>query len=97
MDKSKRMTREQQIARDDEFPRTNEWGDRKAVCKRCHCVMKDCEPMGFGEFWHPTLNKEGKPHKCKNAGKRFYTSDTEIEPFLRKRERRILNRLDLRR
>jgi hypothetical protein len=93
MDNRINMTREQAIARDEDFPRTNNWGDRKAVCKRCHCVMNDCEPMsGFGEFWHPSLDKANKPHKCRNAGQRFYSTDTELEPFLRKRERRLRKR-----
>ena len=88
------MAREKLIARDEEFPATDNWGNRKAVCKRCHCVMNDAEPMDLGgEFYHPSLDKDNKPHWCKNAGHRLDTSSTEIEPFLRKRERRVLKRL----
>lgn len=93
MESARRLTREQLIARDEEFPAIDGWGNRKAVCKRCHCVMRDCEPMGLGEFWHPNLDKNEKPHKCKNAGRQFNTSSLELEPFLRKRERRVLKRL----
>ena len=67
--------------------------DRKAVCKRCHCVMNDCEPMDFGGcFYHPDKDKKGKPHKCRNSGRQFNTSDAELEPFLRKGERRLRKR-----
>ena len=89
----KALSREKEIARDQDFPRQNSCGDRKAVCKRCHCVMNDCEPMDFGGcFYHPDKDKEGKPHWCPNTGKHFDTSDTELEPFLRKRERRFRKR-----
>ncbi len=31
---------------------------RKVVCKKCHCIMQDCEPLTtLGEFWHI----DGKP------------------------------------
>jgi hypothetical protein len=95
LSRPKRLTREQAIARDEEFPATDSWGSRKAVCRRCHCVMNDCEPMDLGgEFYHPSLDKAGKPHKCVNSGKNFNTTDSELEPFLRKRERRVLKRLN---
>ncbi len=68
--------------------------NRKVVCRRCHCIMVDYEPMSSdGEFWHPDKNKKGKPHNCKNAGKRFSLSDTkEIMPFERKKIRRAAKR-----
>jgi hypothetical protein len=72
-----------------DFPDTRWYDLRKAVCKRCHCVMVDCEPaICGGEFYHPSLDKDGKPHSCINTGKRFKDVDSEIEPFLRKRDRR---------
>jgi hypothetical protein len=89
------IPREKRIERDDNFQTLNIW-DRKAVCKRCHCVMRDCEPMQFGGcFYHPTLDKEGKLHWCKNAGKSLDTSSLELEPFLRKRDRRRHKRIGL--
>lgn len=55
------------------------------MCKRCHCIMHDIEPAtANGEYWHPSQNKEGKPHRCINAGMKFTQKDLEIEPFLRK-------------
>jgi hypothetical protein len=73
------------------FPDIDWFGHRKAVCRRCKCVLNDCEPAtAEGEFWHPDTGK--KAGKCQNRGKRFGTSDPEIEPFLRKRERRRLKR-----
>jgi len=83
---------------DRDFPYDNNdiW-HRKAVCKRCHCVLNDCEPSTFhGEFWHPSKDKEGKPHWCKNAGKRFSTQDIELEPFLKKSIRRYNKRNNIR-
>lgn len=72
-----------------DFPSMDDLGNRKAVCTRCHVPMQDIEPASaHGEFWHPTKNKEGKPHPCKNEGKRFSTLSPEIEPFLRKAARR---------
>jgi hypothetical protein len=73
------------------------FGDRRAVCKRCHCVMRDCEESTrHGEFYHPGQDKDGNPHWCQNANKSFDTTDTEIEPFLRKRDRRRNKRLGIR-
>jgi hypothetical protein len=35
----------------------------RAVCKRCHYVMRDIEPSSAGgEFYHTTLDKNLKPH-----------------------------------
>jgi len=80
-----------------DFPNIDEYGHRKAVCCRCHCVMMDIEPMSpHGEYWHPTLNKKGKPHSCVNAGKSFTDRNTEVEPFLRKGRRRALKRMGIR-
>jgi hypothetical protein len=88
---------EKRIARDKDFPILSGcFGDRKAVCKRCHCVMNDFEPGELGGcFYHPTLDKEDKLHWCKNAGKTLDTSSSEIEPFLRKRDRRRHKRIGL--
>ena len=69
---------------------------RKAVCKRCHCIMQDAEPLiGGGEYYHPNLDKNGKLHWCKNAGKRLSHSDKEIVPFVRKRDRKRRALVDL--
>lgn len=79
-----------------DFPDSSIYGDRKAVCKRCHCVINDIEPcINTGEFWHPRYDKDGKVHWCKNAGKVFHTTDLELEPFLRKRDRRRQKRLGI--
>ena len=88
-----RHGRKTDVERD--FPATGPFGwlDRKAVCRRCHVPMKDCEPMShYGEFWHPDLDKKGKPHSCPNSGLCFSTYHTEIVPFLRKAERRRMKR-----
>jgi len=80
-----------------DFPDSSPWGDRRAVCKRCHVAMNDIEPMSpNGEFWHPARDKGGKPYSCKNAGHVFTIKDLEIEPFLRKAARRRNKRLGLR-
>lgn len=90
---TKQLTHEQKVARDEDFPDLDFCGHRKAVCRRCHCVMNDCEPSILGgEFYHPAVDKQNKPYKCTNAGKCFKTFDSELEPFMRKRERRILKR-----
>lgn len=80
-----------------DFPETDSWGiHRKAVCKRCKCVIQDGEPSSHsGEFWHPQFDKEGKPHWCRNAGKLFRAQDMEIVPFIRKKQRRNLKRLGI--
>jgi hypothetical protein len=71
--------------------------NRKAVCKRCHVVMKDCEPMsGNGEFYHPSEDKDGKPHWCRNSDKYLTVRDLELEPFLPKARRRALQRMGIR-
>ena len=55
--------------------------------------MRDCEPSShYGEFYHPHLDKKGKPHSCPNADMCFSTYHTEIVPFLRKAERRRMKR-----
>lgn len=66
-----------------------DWFTRKAVCKRCHIVIRDCEPMsGYGEFYHPMVQRKGSSRVCQNAGKTFNMQSFELEPFLRKRNRR---------
>jgi len=66
---------------------------RKAVCKTCHTVMDDREPGSrYGEFHHKPLFKDGTKNKCVNAGKLFVEGDKEIEPFMRKQERRLRKR-----
>jgi len=77
-----------------DFPEIDPWGRwRKAVCKRCKCVLNDCEPASWrGEFWHPSVDKDGKPHWCPNAGKRFNTQDMELVPFMPKSRRRSLKK-----
>lgn len=67
---------------------------RRAVCRRCHVVMDDHEPMSKdAEFYHPRLLKDQKtPRKCPNVGKTFFEGDAEIEPFRRKRDRRAERR-----
>lgn len=80
-----------------DFPVIDEFGHRLAVCKRCCCIMSDCEPCyRYGEFWHPLTNKKGKPHSCKNAGKYFDMTSPEIEPFMKKSRRRALKRMKIR-
>lgn len=60
----------------------------RAVCKRCHTVMQDSEPYSVsGLYHHPEVDRHGKPYRCINAGLSFTQRDTEVEPFLRKRER----------
>jgi len=67
---------------------------RVAVCTKCHCRLFDSEPcQGEGEFWHRTTFPDGSKSKCPNAGKRFSGGDKEIEPFMRKRERRLNKRV----
>lgn len=66
----------------------------RAVCKRCHAVMDDCEPNGAAEFWHPAKFGDGKPNNCKNVNESYSQKDldigTEVEPFMRKRTRRAI-------
>lgn len=80
-----------------DFPVRSSWGDTKAVCKRCHCVMNDLEPASpRGEFLHPAFDKDLKPRKCVNAGKTFNMDHLEIEPFVKKSRRRFLKRNKIR-
>ncbi len=75
----------------------NAWGDRRAVCRKCHVVMRDFEPASpNGEFHHPRDDKKGRPHWCPNAGLPFTQRDPEIEPYLRKGVRRRYTRLGIR-
>lgn len=76
-----------------DFPLTDSRGDAwsgcRAVCKRCHYAMVDAEPMApHGEYWHPSADKEGNAINCVNAGGCFTMRDSEVEPFIRKRDRR---------
>ena len=73
------------------------WNGCRAVCKRCHYAMTDIEPMsGNGEFWHPSKDRDGKTINCSNAGGMFHRNDAEVEPFLRKRDRRRNKRNNVR-
>lgn len=83
---------------DRDFPELDRWGHhRKAVCKRCHWAMTDCEPMqGGGEFWHLAPKDKPKAYRCRNNGKPFSMEDHEIVPFLRKARRRYLKRAGIR-
>lgn len=98
----KEATRKQSEERRDfpeesQTPRETLCTKRKAVCRRCHVVMQDAEPLcSSGEFYHPPLDKEGKPHWCRNAGITFTTRDLEIVPFLPKARRRALKRMGIR-
>lgn len=76
----------------------NNQPETRVVCKKCHYVMNDLEPMSpcGGEYWHPIIDKNGKPINCPNAGKSFHDDDREIEPFERKRVRRNAKRLKVR-
>lgn len=68
-------------------------GHRKAVCRSCKKVMDDYEPgSSRGEFFHKDTHRDGTKSTCANAGKTFVEGDKEIEPFMRKRERRITKR-----
>jgi hypothetical protein len=68
--------------------------NRKAVCKRCKYAVNDCEPgCRFGEFYHPSVDLKNNRINCPNAGKTFHVNSLEIEPFVRKRVRRLEKRL----
>ena len=71
---------------------------RIAVCRRCHLIMNDCEPMDAdGEFHHRVrTTPKGKEIFCVNNGRTFGESDREVEPFMRKGRRRALKRAGLR-
>ncbi len=68
--------------------------NRRAMCRRCHCIIVDCEPMlSDGEFYHPSTDKDGKPYYCKNAGLYLNLNQIkELMPFERKRIRRAAKR-----
>ena len=77
--------------------------DMRAVCRRCHMVIDDAEPMagGYAEFFHKRQHKDGTASKCKNAGKTFFRHastgwEKEVVPFLRKRTRRAAKRAGVR-
>jgi hypothetical protein len=72
---------------------------RRAVCRRCHMVMDDCEPMARdGEFNHAAVHRDGTKSRCPNAGQAFYLDRhaKEIEPFEPKRVRRAAKRAGIR-
>lgn len=86
------MPREKTVRR--KFQRQRERQERygrKAVCRRCHAVMRDIEPdTGYGEFLHPS------GRGCKNDGKILSLSPElakEVEPFLPKSARRAAARV----
>lgn len=80
-----------------DFPNVDDCGHRKAVCKRCHIVMRDCEPGQWeGEFHHHEPPGNARARRCVNAGQEFSTGSREVVPFLRKRRRRALARLGFR-
>jgi len=60
---------------------------RKAVCRRCGCVMSDAEDfLQYGQFWHPY-------NSCVNRGGMLDLADTkEVAEFVRKRIRRAAKR-----
>ena len=69
---------------------------RRAVCRRCHSVMSDTEPNSpNAEYFHQDHFRDGKKNNCKNARQTFTIHDfaekpKEIEPFMRKRDRRAV-------
>lgn len=68
---------------------------KKAVCKRCGAILRDCEPADRdGEYYHPFAEKTDSPEwiACKNSGRAFNTDDAEIAPFRRKVIRRARHR-----
>jgi hypothetical protein len=71
----------------------NEGYARRVVCKRCHSVLDDCEPHGANaQYFHKTTFGDGTPNACPNAGDEFSDGDKEVEPFMRKRDRRAVKR-----
>ena len=67
-------------------------GGQKAVCKRCHCVMREHD----GKYMHPGLDKDGKQHWCRNANMNIPQLSMELEPFMHKGRRRFLKRNGIR-
>ncbi len=64
--------------------------DRKGVCKRCGKLMRDCEPPSpIPEFHH----KARVGTTCVNDNTTFYGYG-EIQPFMRKRDRRAGGRIE---
>lgn len=67
--------------------------DRRVVCKRCCSVMEDSEPCApKGDFFHKKVFADGKANHCVNSGKVFREDDKEVEPFMRKSDRRAAKR-----
>lgn len=73
---------------------------RRLVCRTCRVVMDDLEPMDRrGMFMHPSQYSDGMSSSCQNVGKVYYAEEKnrEVEPFVRKRERRGIKRVGKRR
>ncbi len=80
-----------------DFPDDAPFGARKAVCRRCKLIMSDIEPMiTNGEFHHGAKPHQTRALACVNNGTTFDLRSPELEPFLRKRRRRLLKRLGIR-
>jgi len=81
----------------DRFPEYSDFGDRRAVCRRCGLIMDDCEPSTQGgEFYHGAAPHQTRARRCRNHRGQFSTDDVEIQPFLRKSRRRFLKRAGIR-
>lgn len=73
------------------------WNRRVAVCKRCGLIISDSEPSTrTGEFYHKARPYQTRARRCQNAGKVFMTDDLELEPFMKKAQRRRYKRLGIR-
>lgn len=82
-----------------EIPEASDTGrDRKMVCRICHLVMKDLEPMVVqGEFYHHDgIGDKPRVKACPNVNKIYRSNDPQVEPFLKKSRRRALKRMNIR-
>src|SRR6478609_403155 len=80
-----------------DFPRIDQQGNRKGVCRRCGLTITDCEPSSrLGEFWHIARVGQTRARACRNADLVFTVLSSEIAPFLRKSRRRYLKRQKIR-
>lgn len=77
------------------FSTIDGFGNRKAVCKKCHLIMSDIEPSGNAEFWHIASPHQTRALRCPNNKKKFDESSPEVEPFLTKALRRRYKRLNI--
>lgn len=83
--------------KDRDFPDDDPWGHRRGICRRCHLIMVDCEPMqSTGEFYHIARAHQTRAQRCINAGQQFSTDNAELLPFLPKARRRALKRMGIR-